>query len=123
MKRKTKNPIIVDIKTRIDFCLDFIRSVIPVMKERMAEKTAIRNGIVNFRLLKKVSPPLSPSWINVKNIVRDIMNDRIKIKDSLPKVVFGRMVGFILGFCLGCSYFSIRNFMFVSVRFKKYSVV
>jgi len=64
-----------------------------VKKEKMNARV---KGMASLRLLKYVSPPLSPDIINKENITNKIKKPNINITDNFPKFVFGKKVIFIL---------------------------
>ena len=59
--------------------------MMPTKKEAIAEMATTQNGIVSLRLLKNISPPLSPELINKKNSPRNTKNKRISPIDCSPK--------------------------------------
>ena len=61
----------------------------PVKNEQMPESPAIIIGIVSLRLLKNVSPPLSPNSTSIKNNPRNIKKDMINPIDHFPRSLFG----------------------------------
>ena len=85
----------VDKKTRIDLSLFLKILTIPVKKEPIPEIATRIPRIVSLRLLKNVSPPLSPKAINIKNNPRKIKKAIINPTDHLPKYVFSIKLIFI----------------------------
>lgn len=66
----------------------------PVKNEAMPQPAASKKGIVSFKLLKKVAPPLSPQRTSKKNEPSKAKNPMISPIDHLPKVVFGSEIIF-----------------------------
>lgn len=94
LHNKSKNPKRLDKKTRTD--LSFLKKLTnPVTKEVIPEINARVKGIESLRLLKYVSPPLSPDIINKAKILNKIKKPIINATDHLPKFVFGKKVIFI----------------------------
>jgi hypothetical protein len=79
----------VDKKTKIARSLFLIILIIPVKNEPMATIAASSPGIASLRLPKKVSPPLSPKFINKNSSPRKIKKAIIKPTDHLPKLLWG----------------------------------
>ena len=61
----------------------------PIKKAAIAEMADKSPGIASLRLLKKVSPPLSPKTMNIKNNPKRIRKAIINLIDHLPRFVFG----------------------------------
>ena len=59
--------------------------IIPVILEQIPEIAAIMKGIVSFRLLKNVSPPLSPNLTKIKNNPRNKKKFIINPTEHFPK--------------------------------------
>jgi len=97
-KSKTKKPINIARKTRIDRSLLLMVPISPITKANTPEVPANSIGIVSIRLLKNVSPPRWPeatrSWNATKNMMRAASNPA----DHLPGVVFGKILTRMLVF-------------------------
>ena len=68
----------MEIYTKIECSFSLKTANKPLKKAAIPEIAANRKGIVNFKLLKKVAPPLSPLSTKRKNTAKKIAKARIK---------------------------------------------
>ena len=78
------------------------------MNAVIAEKLAISIGIVSFKLLKKVSPPVSPSFTSRKNNPKNKKKFVIKIIEYFPNFFLG--IKFILNVKANCCFVTLFYF-------------
>lgn len=92
---RTKKPIKVDIKTKIERSLFIMIPIIPVTKEDIPAAAAKMPGIARKRLSKNFSPPLCPEATRIKNIPRIKKKEIINPTDHLERHDFGIKLIFI----------------------------
>jgi len=91
-KIKTKRPINIARKTRIERSLFLMTLISPVKRASTPEVPASSIGMVSARLLKNVSPPRWPEATRSRNVIKNTKKAPMNPVDHLPMGVFGKIV-------------------------------